>query len=507
MNYFQDKNLLFNLLPKHYHNKDIEDHTKLKDVGFGEEGQLCRFLRIFNLEFDKAKDFIDNLNNIWDIDSTPDKYLPYIAYLVGIDFNYDIDIKRARKEIKNAVPIYKRKGTLPSIKQLVKGITTYDIDLVEFYKNILVTNKLDTITYSADLDGYSNDVRYDKTFRTYSCTDGYYRREKLGIIIYVDEFVGEIFTAGIRKLQRIIEDHVPKGVDVELLIYFHKEEDYNMENIIVDEGSYVLEFLNIVEPYYSRNWLINNKYTISDNIILDSFNDIDNFNNIENFNELNEGQGIVDINSTNNLDYVTAYNVALINTWQEIQYYSENSFLHFNNDNFDEYGHIWNTVGEVNYINGKMETNDSISYIERPADFSSNSWTLKIKWTPKDSDHKTILSSLENYGFVVQGNHGSGYGTGNVLNLALGTSEGWDILPFMDGIKSDYNIGQEYNITLRCNIPEYTLLVDDVPDIVFSSYQKINPNAGIRIGSSTNGQNISNAKFDEFEFHANSALY
>ncbi len=62
-----------------------ENNTVLK-------GQLQRFLKLISFVLDEVKGAIDAFPVILNVDKTDADYLPLIAALVGIDFNYDIHL-------------------------------------------------------------------------------------------------------------------------------------------------------------------------------------------------------------------------------------------------------------------------------------------------------------------------------------------------------------------------------------------------------------------------------
>ena len=89
------------------------------------------------LEF---KSFIGNLVDTLDPDKAEYDLLPYLAPIVGIDFNYDIPEDRARAEIANAVYLWRQKGTNENIVQWIQFVTGFKARIREYYREVLTTN-------------------------------------------------------------------------------------------------------------------------------------------------------------------------------------------------------------------------------------------------------------------------------------------------------------------------------------------------------------------------------
>lgn len=85
--------------------------------------ELQRFLQIFSYEFWQMKYSIDGQLDLFNVNTCPLEFLPYLGYLVGVDFNYDLPEQYARQEIASAIPFYKVKGTVAGIQYYVQSIT------------------------------------------------------------------------------------------------------------------------------------------------------------------------------------------------------------------------------------------------------------------------------------------------------------------------------------------------------------------------------------------------
>jgi len=100
--YFENK--LFELMPPLYR---IEDET----------GDLAAFLKVPAVSLDELKELIERFPDIFDVDRCEPRYLPYLAHLVGRPYDGTIATETQRNIIKEAVPLYRRKATIPAIRR------------------------------------------------------------------------------------------------------------------------------------------------------------------------------------------------------------------------------------------------------------------------------------------------------------------------------------------------------------------------------------------------------
>ena len=98
--YFEKK--LIELLPPLYRERD-------------ETGDLEAFLNIPASALDELKEQIDRFPYLFDVDRCDAKYLPLLGEIVGHRFDPLADAETQRREIREAIEIYRRKGTLPAI--------------------------------------------------------------------------------------------------------------------------------------------------------------------------------------------------------------------------------------------------------------------------------------------------------------------------------------------------------------------------------------------------------
>ena len=117
---------LIDLLPPLYR---IEDAS----------GDLRSFLNVTAPTLDELKELIDRFPRIFDVDVCEERWLPYLANLVGMPFDGTADPMAQRRLIKEAVPIYRRKATIPAIRRSLTDIG-WSGELEETFRRALRLN-------------------------------------------------------------------------------------------------------------------------------------------------------------------------------------------------------------------------------------------------------------------------------------------------------------------------------------------------------------------------------
>ncbi len=136
MAYFADK--LLDLLPPIYRESDVS-------------GDLRTFLSIPSATLDEMKELIDRLPDIWDVGVCDPRFLPLLSEIVGCSFDPTRDPDTQRREIREVIEQYRRKGTIPSIRRSLVNIG-WRGGIEETFRNALRLNKR-SITNSAKLPG------------------------------------------------------------------------------------------------------------------------------------------------------------------------------------------------------------------------------------------------------------------------------------------------------------------------------------------------------------------
>ena len=98
--YFEKK--LIELLPPRYRERD-------------EMGDLEAFLQVPATVLDELTEHIDRFGELFDVDRCEDRFLPLLGEVVGHRFDRQADAETQRARIREAIEIYRRKGTLPAI--------------------------------------------------------------------------------------------------------------------------------------------------------------------------------------------------------------------------------------------------------------------------------------------------------------------------------------------------------------------------------------------------------
>jgi len=78
-------------------------------------GDLKNFLKLPAAVLDEIKNAIDNFPAIFDVDRCDEKFLPLLAFLSGWQYDRANSVLDERQKIKEALEVYRRKGTLPAL--------------------------------------------------------------------------------------------------------------------------------------------------------------------------------------------------------------------------------------------------------------------------------------------------------------------------------------------------------------------------------------------------------
>ena len=189
--------------------------VNLGEDGTLAKGQLQRFLKLVSFALDEVKGLIDAFPVMLNVDKTDADYLPLIAALVGIDFNYDIPIPRQREEIKRAVEVYKTKGTIPGIKRFCRNILGINSNICEWAARILMSNDPKRVSARITTPGAMDNTGLAGDQAAYSLDfsqTGDYRFDKFGIYLFLNECAG-IHKPSAEKVLRLLSKNIPVSTE------------------------------------------------------------------------------------------------------------------------------------------------------------------------------------------------------------------------------------------------------------------------------------------------------
>ncbi|MBT8340730.1 MAG: hypothetical protein HKP58_12520 [Desulfatitalea sp.] len=130
MSSYFDKNLI-ELLPALYRESD-------------ETGDLETFLKIPAATLDEIKLLIDRFPEIFDVDRCEDRFLPFLGEIVGHCFDPFTDTAVQRRLIREAVEIYRRKGTIPAVGRSLNAVG-WQGRIEETFRKALRLNRRSTV--------------------------------------------------------------------------------------------------------------------------------------------------------------------------------------------------------------------------------------------------------------------------------------------------------------------------------------------------------------------------
>jgi len=164
-----------------------------------DNGDLAAFLRLPADELDLVKNSIDRMPSLWDVDACPPEYLQLLALTLGWPFDPAKHVETLRRELREAISFYRRKGTIPAVMRSLENVG-WRGRLFETFRGMLRTNRR----------GQLNAMRLAGTVYN----QGVYRVES------------ENVAAGIREA---LMPHHPAGVRVFFLQRLHTEDDLSSE--------------------------------------------------------------------------------------------------------------------------------------------------------------------------------------------------------------------------------------------------------------------------------------
>lgn len=190
---YNSADTLYNWLPRIYRASD-------------KEGKLKKFLEIYGGQFDLIRSYIEGLPDLFGLDHCNYQALPLYAQWIGWDLSFQPNIQLQRNEIRYAVDLYRRIGTIPGCELMVKRLTGWECRIKEFYKNIFFSNNIDSKTVDAtnsqllqDIHTFEDGLHY--TYDTGLKEDDWYTFNTVGF--FVSLIKPESYASIIDKKQKV----------------------------------------------------------------------------------------------------------------------------------------------------------------------------------------------------------------------------------------------------------------------------------------------------------------
>ncbi|OQA86098.1 MAG: Phage tail protein (Tail_P2_I) [bacterium ADurb.Bin236] len=216
-----------------------------------ENDELRRFLGIIAWELEKFRSQQSGLNDISNVNEVRDDLLEHLAWNVGWLLNRELPVLRQRAEIKRAVAIYRKKGTRRGLIDLIQGIMNWDMEVIKYNRNILMTGHPDSTTLKV------SDPNVTMNMDTSSDTADYIlggdkSPDRIRIKIKAT-YDFHMFEKVRNKLFRILRFWVPACMSVILELATYNEES----------GS-IADWRPAQADLLATNWLLTNAFTGSE---------------------------------------------------------------------------------------------------------------------------------------------------------------------------------------------------------------------------------------------------
>ncbi len=161
---FKHAELLYNILPAVYREKDIKHQDLQKYLKAA--GLLLD--QVHNTLLQRYADIFPNSDSAFDIDSQP-WLLPYIAALFDVKLVSPLE-QGQRNEIANAISWRKAKGTVSVVEQVAEAIGGMEVVVHEGWKRVATTARIGKPVLPIDSYGYTANSNYSDSFKTYQET-------------------------------------------------------------------------------------------------------------------------------------------------------------------------------------------------------------------------------------------------------------------------------------------------------------------------------------------------
>ena len=121
----------------------FEDYisTKVLVQELESKGPFYRFLKAISYGIHDIDDEIESINKLYDLEKCPDRFLPLVAELIGWQL-FGSDPNRWRLQLRNAVELYKAKGTKAALQGAIdsifsEGFLSLSGDINELYESYI----------------------------------------------------------------------------------------------------------------------------------------------------------------------------------------------------------------------------------------------------------------------------------------------------------------------------------------------------------------------------------
>jgi len=187
---------MYDSLPRGYRSEDVDVQ------------HLYQFLSVIGAIFDNSKTDIENLLTLFSIDEVHDDLIYLMDRKVGWPTWHDANGLKRREDAAEAVDFYKIKGRAAAYDQLLSGISSWDLTVVEGWKYVLFTNGLynSTIVDTTNPDTIRLMGRIDDINKYINDSNGWHSVSGLGFFLEeIPGVSGPITSSMIERSFELIE--------------------------------------------------------------------------------------------------------------------------------------------------------------------------------------------------------------------------------------------------------------------------------------------------------------
>jgi len=211
---------------------DAYEKIMLSEDGLTDQGELQRFLKLFNIFFNeplaltRAIATRDGLGVIHDATRTSPQFLSLISALYGWAYNWDLPVDAARAEVLGLPDLYKKKGRKDVTTSLIDNIFTgHTVTIVPMDEVIDMNGYPNGFLNTLDLQGEIDFLTENNIFYVIAdLTDGSSIGFNKVAIVVIPNATKRIKGSQVRKVENIIDDFFNILDD----IYFIMHETFNL---------------------------------------------------------------------------------------------------------------------------------------------------------------------------------------------------------------------------------------------------------------------------------------
>ena len=122
------------------HPSVYKESARSKELTTGSADKYRSYLQAIDCVMTEFRYLLESCLDWSDPYVCPYPILPFLADIVGVKFNYDIPEEFSRREIAAGISLYKRKGSMSNLADMITTLTGFRVCIREHWKDVFRTN-------------------------------------------------------------------------------------------------------------------------------------------------------------------------------------------------------------------------------------------------------------------------------------------------------------------------------------------------------------------------------